>query len=90
MPLNVELFVSAGCPVCAKTKKALKEIIEDLPSDAVQWRVFDVVEEIDRAVEAGVVRTPAIIVNGELVLTGLPDLAALRRILERRINRMLP
>jgi predicted thioredoxin/glutaredoxin len=46
-----------------------------------------VVDNIDRAVELGVLTVPSIAIDGELVFTSMPTVTQLRRELTRRIGK---
>jgi thioredoxin 1 len=52
----------------------------------IRWREVNVLEELDHAVEVGVLTTPAIAIDGVLVFAGLPRAAQLRGELERRLE----
>ena len=82
MSIMVEVFASPGCRICGRAKAILREIAEQIGSDRIHWREVKVVEELDCAVNLGVLSTPAI--DGELVFTGLP-VRTLRAELERRL-----
>ncbi len=79
--IQIEVFSAPGCGKCGKAKEMLKQILEDWSATAVSWREVNVLDELDYAVELGVLSTPAIAVNGELVFTSLPSEKKMRRIL---------
>lgn len=85
-PLEVEVFSSPGCGKCGRAKEVLREIAEALGPDKVRWREVNVLEQIDHAVRLGVLATPAIAIDGELVFTALPSAKKLREALERRLK----
>ena len=82
--MKVELFHSAGCQKCeaaqASLKTAAQQIVEDL-----DWREVNVMEELDYAVEIGVLSLPAIAIDGELAFSSLPTSQQLRDALLRRL-----
>ena len=86
MKIKVELFSTPGCDRCVHAKDVLKKVIEDVDVHLIQWRAVDIIEEIDYAVELGVLSTPAIAINGELVFTTLPNQKKLRQTLEDRLK----
>jgi len=86
MTIKVELFASPGCNRCAQAKNALQQIVEDVGDDRLQWRTVEVLDEIDYAVAIGVLSTPAIAIDGQLVFTSLPSAKKLRRALEERLT----
>ena len=84
-PIKVELFAAPGCNHCAQAKKQLQHIVEAIGNDRLKWRAVEVLDEIDYAVALGVLSTPAIAIDGELVFTSLPSSTKLRRRLEDRL-----
>jgi len=86
MKIKVELFATPGCSRCAHAKEVLKQIVADVGVERIEWREVDVVEELDYAVDLGVLSTPAIAINKELVFTALPTAKKLRRTLDKRIK----
>ncbi|MAT50295.1 MAG: glutaredoxin [Porticoccaceae bacterium] len=85
MTTMVEVFTSPGCRVCGRAKTLLREIAEQVGCDRIHWRAINVLEELDYAVDLGVLSTPAIAIDGELIFTGLPPMHALRAELDRRL-----
>lgn len=82
--LTVEVLTAPGCSHCQRAKTLAKEVIAELDDDRLQYREINVVEEIDYAVALGVLSTPAIALDGELVFSSPPSAAKLRlAILER-------
>ena len=80
----VEILTASGCGRCQKAKALVKDVISELSDTNIQYREINVVEEIDYAVKLGVLSTPAIALNGELVFPSPPSAAKLRQaILER-------
>lgn len=86
MPITVETFSTPGCGKCAETRDALKAIVDELGAERVSWRELDVLEEIDYAVELGVLSPPAIAIDGELVFPALPTPERLRAELTKRLG----
>lgn len=84
--LKVEVFSSPGCGKCGHARDVLKKIAEELGGGRVIWREVNVLDEMDYAVRLGVLSTPAIAVDGELVFTALPSAKKLRQTLERRLQ----
>ena len=87
MPIKVELFAAPGCNHCAQAREQLQRIVEAIGNDRLEWRAVEVLDEIDYAVALGVLSTPAIAIDGELVFTSLPNSTKLRRSLEDRLAR---
>jgi len=84
--LKVEVFSSPGCGKCGHAKDILKKIAAELGGGCIEWREVNVLDELDYAVRLGVLSTPAIAVNGELVFSALPSVKKLRQTLERRLQ----
>lgn len=87
MTIKVEVFSSPGCGKCGHAKEVLRKIVEELGGNGrITWREVNVLDEMDYAVRLGVLSTPAIAVNGELVFTTLPSARKLRQALEQRLR----
>lgn len=90
MTINVEVFSSPGCGKCGHAKQILRKLSDDLNAKSggnkIHWREVDILEEIDHAVELGVMSTPAIAIDGELVFASLPSSQRLRTELESRLE----
>ena len=84
--VKIEVFSSPGCGKCAQAKAVLKAIAEALGEDKVTWREVNILEEMDYAVELGVMSSPAIAIDGELVFSSLPGASKLRAELDRRLG----
>lgn len=80
----VEVLTASGCGRCQQARSLAQETVAELNNARIQYREINVVEEIDYAVQLGVLSTPAIALNGELVFPAPPSKAKLRlAILER-------
>lgn len=73
MAIQVEVFSSPGCGKCGYAKEELRRIVDQFGNDKIQWRAVNILEEIDHAVSLGVLSTPAIAINGELIFSSLPS-----------------
>jgi len=79
--LTIEVFSAPGCNKCGKTFQLLEQVLKKFDesiSALIDYRLVNIVDELDYAVELGVVATPGIAINGMLVFTGMPREAALR------------
>ena len=81
--VKVELFHSAGCKRCATARAQLKSAAEQAVPGIV-WREIDPADEIDYAVEVGVMSLPAVVVDGQLAFSSLPTPDQLTKELQRR------
>ena len=81
--MKVEIFYTPGCSECVATHAQLRmaalEVVKDL-----EWRELNVLDDLDHAVELGVITLPSIVVDGELVFTSMPTVAQLREALIER------
>jgi predicted thioredoxin/glutaredoxin len=83
--MKVELFHAPGCSRCAAAREDLKAAAMAARAE-VEWREINVLDEMDYAVERGVLSLPAIVIDGELVFSVLPTPRQLRAALRRRIE----
>lgn len=83
--VKVEVFSSPGCGKCVQAKVLLMEVVEAMGSDKVTWREVNILEEMDYAVDLGIMSSPAIAIDGELVFTSLPSIKKLQAELLRRL-----
>lgn len=81
----VEVLTASGCARCQKAKEISKMVIADYPEANIHYCEVNVVEAIDYAVELGVISTPAIALNGELVFTSTPSAKQLRQAIRKRL-----
>lgn len=58
--------LGSGCKKCSTLEKATKEAVADLNIDAN----IEKVEDIVKIMEYGVMSTPALVVNGKVVVSG--------------------
>jgi thioredoxin len=81
----VELFYSPGCARCAASQAELKAVaLETI--EGLTWREVNVLDELDYAVELGVLTPPAVAIDRELVFASLPTPTQLRRALLRQVG----
>ncbi|MBN2481010.1 MAG: TM0996/MTH895 family glutaredoxin-like protein [Bacteroidales bacterium] len=75
MEINI---LGTGCPRCKALEKAVKDSLEELKVTAYVSKVDDIV----RIMEYGVMHTPALVINNNVVLSGrIPSSAELKEIL---------
>lgn len=76
--MKIEIFGS-GCPRCKQTEKIMKMAVEELDSDAIIEKVTDMMA----IMEKGIVSTPAVAMDGKIVLIGkIPSLEEAKRLIE--------
>lgn len=83
--MKVELFYSPGCSACSAAQAKLKEAVKEAVKD-IEWRELNVLDDLDYAVECGVLTLPSIVIDGELVFTSMPTVQQLREALMRRMT----
>lgn len=84
--MKIDLFYTPGCQKCIADKEGLRATAKDLSPDLL-WREVNVLDEIDYAVELGVLTLPAIAIDGEVVFSSLPTSGQLKRALIKRISK---
>jgi len=83
--IKIEIFTSPGCGKCGHAKTTLRKMVEELGEEQYSWREVNILDELDYAVDLGVLSTPAIAIDGELCFTSLPSARQLRQqLIERR------
>lgn len=82
--INIEVFSAPGCSKCAEAKALLEKIVAESGRDC-SWRDVNILDELEYAVELGVLSAPAIAIDGKLVFTSLPSATALLAELEKRV-----
>ena len=87
MSIKVEVFSTPGCRRCESARDGLKAIVSGFGAQEVIWREVNVLEELDYAVELGVLTPPSMAIDGELIFAKLPTPARLRAELVRRLER---
>lgn len=90
MAIKVEVFSAPGCSSCDQARHSLKVVAAEFGEDQVMWRDVNILEEMDYAVGLGVLATPSIAIDGELVFPQLPSAAKLREALARRLGQSVP
>lgn len=86
MSIKVEVFSTPGCSHCDGARDSLKAIAEAFGEHRVSWRYVNVLDELDYAVQLGVLTPPSMAIDGELVFATLPSATRLREELQRRLE----
>ena len=82
--VRVEFLFAGGCSKCAEAREALRG---EVASPDVEWKEVNIAEQPARAVDLGVVSTPAVALDGELVFKTAPSAAELRKAIQARARR---
>ncbi|HED11519.1 MAG TPA: glutaredoxin, partial [Caldithrix abyssi] len=80
-----EILSSPGCTKCSQARERLKRLAKERFPGQLEWREVNIMEELDYAVELGVLSTPAIAVDGKLEFKGLPSLDTLQSFIQNRL-----
>lgn len=83
--IKIEFFYAHGCKRCAAARDDLRAVALGVPG--TQWEEVDVGKEPERAVEAGVLSTPAVVIDHQLVFKSVPQPDELRTHLDVRYRR---
>ena len=81
--MKVEILHATGCAKCFRELDSLRAAARQV-DPAVEWREIDILQAIDYAVELGVLKPPAVAIDGELVFLSLPTSAALDAAMRER------
>jgi small redox-active disulfide protein 2 len=77
-PVSVIEILGPGCARCHETHRVVRHVVEQAGIDCLVQKN----ESIDRMVELGVLRTPAVAIDGKVVLSGrIPKAEEVRRLL---------
>jgi thioredoxin len=81
--MKIEIFYTPGCSDCVAAHAKLRTVAQESVKD-LEWRELNVLDDLDYAVELGVLTLPSIAVDGELLFTSMPTEAQLREALRKR------
>jgi glutaredoxin len=81
--MKIEIFYTPGCSECVAAHATLRKVAQESVKD-LEWRELNVLDDLDYAVELGVLTLPSMAVDGELVFTSMPTVAQLREALRKR------
>lgn len=82
--VRVEFLFAGGCSKCAEARESLRG---EVASADVEWKEVNIAEQPVRAVDLGVVSTPAVALDGELVFETAPSAAELRKAIQGRARK---
>lgn len=83
--MSIEFFFAGGCSACARARQALRETAES--TGQVTWEEIDIAKNPNRAVDVGVMSTPALAIDGSLVFKSVPTPSELRTAIIARIGK---
>ena len=85
-PIQIEVFSSPDCNRCSQVFDIITAVVQDYGDDRVAWRNVNVIDELDYAVELGVISMPSIAIDGDLVFTSHPSARKLRDAIDVRLQ----
>ncbi len=80
-PVSIEFFTAKGCKRCAAARSTVLDLIDELGTQNFTYREVDIVDEVDYAVELGVMGSSSIAIDGKLVFPSMPSRSKLRKTL---------
>ena len=83
--MKIDVLQSPGCAKCLREMSALRAAAQAV-APGVEWRELDILQAIDYAVELGVLKPPAVAIDGELVFPSLPSPEALTAAMRSRLE----
>ena len=83
--MRIDVLQSTGCAKCLREMSDLRAAAQAVDT-AVEWRELDILQAIDYAVELGVLKPPAVAIDGELVFPSLPSPEALAAAMRSRLG----
>lgn len=84
--MKVEVLHSGSCAKCQQELAGLRAAAQAVDPE-VDWRELNIVQAIDCAVELGVMKPPAVAIDGELAFPLLPTADALAAAMRARMGR---
>jgi small redox-active disulfide protein 1 len=82
--IKIELFYNPTCPVCPLAKKMVKKVLKKYPE--VEYVELNAFENQDRVIALGFQKVPAIVINGRLWHSGMPNKKALIREIKSNLD----
>ena len=82
--MKVEVLHAPGCAKCLGQLPSLQAAARQADPN-VEWKELDIVQALDYAVELGVLKPPAVAIDGKLVFPSLPTVDTLRAAMRKRI-----
>ncbi len=81
-PAGMDIKVlGTGCPKCKALEKATREAVAEIGIDAQVSKVEDIVEIMNY----GIMTTPAIVINGKVVMKGrVPSVEEIKRLILKK------
>ena len=74
--MKVEVLHTPGCPNCLRELDSLRTAALAV-DPALEWHELDILQALDYAVQLGVLKAPALAIDGRLAFAALPTPARL-------------
>ncbi|MDD5504794.1 MAG: thioredoxin family protein [Candidatus Omnitrophica bacterium] len=72
-----------GCPKCANTEANVKKALAELNKTAEVVKVTD----IDTMIDRGIVQTPALIIDGKIIMQGkIPSVEQIKQFIQKTLK----
>jgi len=87
--MEIEVLMTPGCKPCDTLKALLREVLTEAGTKIgkVDIREKDVLDNPETVLKYGILSTPALIINGRLLLTGVPRRGELLEAILREATR---
>ena len=77
--MNIKVL-GTGCPKCKSLEKATREVVTEMGIDAEVEKVEDIV----KIMQYGVMRTPALVINEKVVMSGsVPSISEMKELISK-------
>lgn len=83
--MKVEVLYAPGCSKCMRELPALRAAAASVVAE-LDWQEIDITQVIDYAVELGVMKPPAVAINGKLAFTALPSADEMANAMRQRVG----
>lgn len=83
--MKIEIFYAPGCSKCNRELPTLRAVAASIVPE-LDWQEIDIVQAIDYAVELGVMKPPAVAIDGKLAFTSLPSAGALANAMRQHLG----
>ena len=74
------MFYTPGCSACVAQHDELRAAAQATVKD-LEWHDINILDNLDHAVDLGVLTLPSIVIDGEIAFTSMPTVAQLRKAL---------
>ncbi len=81
----IKILTSPRCPMCPKAKEVVEKFAKEMKDVSILELPVNTEEGFKTATKFGIKFVPAIIINDEHVIVGVPTLEELRKIVTKEI-----